>query len=479
MGGAIAADGSMAMQCQSCHGSMSTVGSANRVGWFMEPNCGSCHSGTATSNNGQIRYASVFTDTNGTVRAPVNPTFASPANVPANGLSLFRFSAGHGGLQCSACHGSTHAEFPSTHANDNVRNQKIQGHAGVMTECTACHVTMAVNSSTATNGPHGMHPLGQSWVSGHHDFIGNLTQCQACHGNDSRGTVLSRVQGNRTLTASFDTGTVTLNIFRGALIGCYTCHNGPDNDSVNNSVSPTVNVVAGTIANNAPLQLPVTVTPASATLRIISQPSNGSLGASNNVLTYFPEAGFVGNDTFTYAAWDGAKNSLLTTGNVSVVQGPYSLGLTAQVPTNAPAGWPVSLSAFAAPVNTVAPVSFQWNFGDGSAVATNPFVQHSFAAPGIYSWQVVAAVATARATNAGSLVVTAPMVLAMASVQASALSLSWPASMPNVVVEQSASLTATAAWTVVTNLPVVGPNNATVSLPVAEGNRFYRARQPW
>ena len=37
------ADGSLEMQCQSCHGSMSQVGSTNRVGWFMEPNCQSCH----------------------------------------------------------------------------------------------------------------------------------------------------------------------------------------------------------------------------------------------------------------------------------------------------------------------------------------------------------------------------------------------------------------------------------------------------
>lgn len=39
MGGAIERDGSMSMQCQSCHGSMSQVGAADRVGWFMEPNC--------------------------------------------------------------------------------------------------------------------------------------------------------------------------------------------------------------------------------------------------------------------------------------------------------------------------------------------------------------------------------------------------------------------------------------------------------
>ena len=60
MGAAVAADGSMEMQCQSCHGNMSQVGAANRVGWFMEPNCQSCHTGTATSNSGQIRYTSVL-----------------------------------------------------------------------------------------------------------------------------------------------------------------------------------------------------------------------------------------------------------------------------------------------------------------------------------------------------------------------------------------------------------------------------------
>ena len=166
MGGAIAVDGSMEMQCQSCHGNMSTVGSTNRVGWFMEPNCQNCHSGTATRNNGLIRYTSIF-DTNGASRLPVDTTFATTTNTPATGLSLYRFSFGHGGLQCSACHGSTHAEFPSTHANDNLRNIALQGHAGVMVECTACHLSMSVSSTTAAGGPHGMHPVGQNWVSGH------------------------------------------------------------------------------------------------------------------------------------------------------------------------------------------------------------------------------------------------------------------------------------------------------------------------
>ena len=60
MGKAVAASGDLAIQCQSCHGSMSRVGAAGRAGWFDQPTCQSCHSGTATNNNGQIRYLSVF-----------------------------------------------------------------------------------------------------------------------------------------------------------------------------------------------------------------------------------------------------------------------------------------------------------------------------------------------------------------------------------------------------------------------------------
>ena len=480
MGGAIATDGSMSMQCQSCHGNMSTVGSANRVGWFMEPNCASCHTGTATSNNGQIRYASVFSDTNGTVRVPVNQTFSTQPNIPANGISLFRFSAGHGGLQCEACHGSTHAEFPSLHDNDNVRNQKIQGHAGVTVECTACHVSMSASSTTAAGGPHGMHPIGSSWITSHHDLIGgNLAACQACHGKDNRGTVLSRAQASRSFSVSLDGGSMNLNLFRGALIGCYTCHKGPSSSSLNTNAAPTVTFVSGSTPNNAVLNLPVTVTPATAALRIISQPANGSLGVSSNVLTYFPDAGFTGSVTFTYAAWDGAKNSTLATGMVSVVQGPVSIFITSLVPSNAPAGWPTPFNVVVTPVNTATPVSFKWNFGDGSPTVTNQFATHALASPGDYSWQVVATAGTASATNSGSIAISAPVVLAVAQPQKSTLSLAWPLGLPDVVVEQSATLGSSAQWTVVTNLPTTGPVNSSVNLPIADGNRFFRVRQPW
>ena len=474
MGGAIAADGSMAMQCQSCHGNMSTVGSATRVGWFMEPNCASCHTGTATSNNGQIRYTSVFTDTNFTVRVPVNQTFSTQSNTPAGGLSLFRFSGGHGGLQCEACHGSTHAEFPSIHANDNVRNINIQGHAGVMVECSSCHTTTPTNY---VGGPHGMHPVGAAWVSAHPDFTDHngSAQCQACHGTDYRGTVLSRMQADRTLSAF---GTKTF--FRGALVGCYTCHKGPGNDSSNTNTPPTVSIVSGSTPNDTPLNLPVTVTPATATLRIISQPANGSLGVSNNVLTYFPNAGFTGTDTFTYAAWDTSKNSTLATGTVSVAQGPYSLSIVSHVATNAPAGWPVAFAVVPTVTNSSSAVAFNWNYGDGSAANTNQFPQHIYTTPGNYFWRVVGTVGSTSVTNTGNIIITGPVALALAGPpNTSSLSLAWPSGAPDVVVEQSTALGSSSQWTVVTNLPVIGPVNSSVDLPVGDGNRFFRVRQPW
>ena len=60
MGAAVAANGDLSMQCQSCHGNMSRVGAEGRPGWFDQPTCQNCHTGTATNNNGQIRYLSAF-----------------------------------------------------------------------------------------------------------------------------------------------------------------------------------------------------------------------------------------------------------------------------------------------------------------------------------------------------------------------------------------------------------------------------------
>ena len=365
MGSAVAADGSMEMQCQSCHGTMSRVGAGNRVGWFMEPKCQNCHTGTATSNNGQIRFTSVF-DATGAERVPVDQTFATNADTPAPGISLYRFSAGHGGLQCSACHGSTHAEFPASHRNDNIRNTQLQGHAGVMAECASCHT--AGVPTTPNGGPHGMHPIGQSWVGSHHDSIGaagGLTACQACHGLDNRGTELSRVQGPRTL--SFKGSSFSL--YRGATIGCYSCHQGPSSDSANGSIAPAVGDVTAQTMAGVPVSMILPGSVAGVTLRIISQPKNGSVGLSNGIATYFPFIGFTGSDSFTYAGYDGAKNSILATGTILV--NAYDATVLPPAITASPVGQTVvqgNAVTLTVAVTGSDPLSYQW-YKDGWPVA--------------------------------------------------------------------------------------------------------------
>ena len=160
--------------------------------------------------------------------------------------------------------------------------------------------------STVTGGPHGMHPVGQGWVSQHHDVDRkrrrDRAQCQACHGTDYRGTVLSRAQADRQLIGGSDSALPT-SFFRGAIVGCYNCHNGPNSESINTSPPPVVTNVATNTANDqsrSPSTLPATG--ANLTLRIISQPAHGSVGVNGQVATYFPDPGFVGIDTFTFAA---------------------------------------------------------------------------------------------------------------------------------------------------------------------------------
>ena len=314
MGKAVATDGTLAMQCQSCHGNMSRVGAPSRVGWLSEPACQSCHTGTATHNNGQIRYSSVF-GTDGQPRIAVDATFATNPDVPAAGFDLYRFSYGHGGLACEACHGPTHAESPSFDRNDNLQAIALQGHEGVLSQCSACHYPVP---RTVTGGPHGMHPIGASWIQDHPDAAeGHTAQCRVCHGTDYRATVLSASQSD--WTASTPWG--AKHFWRGFRISCYACHNGPSSENGNPNhpahvadlaavtglATPVAVTLTGTDSDGDPLQF-----------RVVSQPGHGTVGWSGTAATYFPEADYVGGDLFTYAAWDGSTDSNLATVSVQV-----------------------------------------------------------------------------------------------------------------------------------------------------------------
>jgi hypothetical protein len=108
--------------CQNCHGSVYNVGKTVENGrnpWLQEPSCG------ATSCHG--------------------PNYAEEPG------KLFRNSKGHGGLFCSACHGSPHAIFPSENPRDNVQNIALQGFSGTLSDCSVCHGYLPTGP-----GPHGI-----------------------------------------------------------------------------------------------------------------------------------------------------------------------------------------------------------------------------------------------------------------------------------------------------------------------------------
>ncbi|MCX7094629.1 MAG: hypothetical protein NTY50_14445 [Methylobacter sp.] len=220
MSKAVDANGSL-MSCQSCHGNLAAVGSSARQGWYNEPTCESCHNSAA---NG--KRASTAVNASGIAIVPSDHTFATNANTPVPGLNLYRFSTGHGGLQCEACHGATHAEYPSSHRDDNVQSEAVQGHSGTIAECKACHTTVP---TTENGGPHGMHTTGDAWVKGHEEANKNGTattpSCAYCHGTTRAGTPLSAIKVAKTINAG-DFG--TKNWPAGYQVSCFSCHNGPN-----------------------------------------------------------------------------------------------------------------------------------------------------------------------------------------------------------------------------------------------------------
>ena len=215
MGNAADASGNATMGCQSCHGNMSKVGDPARVGWLQEPTCQACHF------NG-LRTTSAV-DSSGNLIKPADTRFATNADKPAKGFSLFRFSKGHGGMQCESCHGATHAEYPSSHVNDNLQSIALQGYAGTVRECKVCHSTTPL---TATGGPHGLHTVGATWVSAHGNIVesSGSASCAYCHGSTYRGGPMAQIKAPITFT--IENGR-TKTYAAGQNVGCYDCHNGP------------------------------------------------------------------------------------------------------------------------------------------------------------------------------------------------------------------------------------------------------------
>ncbi len=109
--------------CTDCHGTIAQVASsisAGRRPWIDEPKCSNCHDANHAENTGK----------------------------------LYRNSIGHGGMYCTACHNSPHAELPTVQPRDAVQALRVQGNSSYIgKQCTVCHL-----STPSGPGPHGFNP---------------------------------------------------------------------------------------------------------------------------------------------------------------------------------------------------------------------------------------------------------------------------------------------------------------------------------
>lgn len=283
--------------CQDCHGDMLAVGAARdkpkpgpegfsqRVDWYDQPDCGSCHTGNG--NIGQDKQDGYFSagvtrrafnanDLSAMSRTPESRRFAvreRPAaevfyqnwmdadwstrnSILSLTKPLYRESRdAHGNVACGACHGGAHEVWPNRDpkANDNVTAQQLQGYAGPIMECRVCHSKDAFaqyadldagpymqkadglpDNSGVLGGPHGMHPVNDEsfWKiaqgndpGGWHDNVYRMQegtdQCAACHGEDHRGTRLSKTPVD--LEFVLDSGK-KVKWKAGDVVGCNGCH---------------------------------------------------------------------------------------------------------------------------------------------------------------------------------------------------------------------------------------------------------------
>jgi PKD repeat protein len=465
------ADGSAAMQCQSCHGTVGAIGAATRVGWVNEPACQSCHTGTATSNSGALRYTSVFTAP-GQTRVAANATFGTPTNAQSGGFVRFQQATGHGGLGCAACHGSSHAEWPSSQANENLQSRAIQGQVGVLTSCTACHPT---RPSSSTGGPHGLHPVDSRWASNHDN---GTSGCKVCHGADSRGTVLSEAQIDQTFSGDFGTH----HFWPGFQIGCYTCHGGP-NGGNNGNTAPVVSSFTKSVTAEVPLTFSLAGTDANGNALsywVVSPPANGRVSVNGTVATYYPFPGFVGTDSFQYAAWDGSTESATGTVTLAVNPGACSVTASALAPMAAFPNAPVPFRGAATLSACTGALTYDWDFGDGSPHGSGTNVAHVYALARDYDWSLVVTGGGATERLTGTVTVSptlGPPVAVALDYQGFLLEVSWPVDRVPTSLETSVDLADPFGWQSVID-PVFsdGVSNV-VDLLVTSDQQFFRLRR--
>ena len=127
--------------------------------------------------------------------------------------------------------------------------------------------------------------------------------------------------------------------------------------------------------------------------------------------------------------------------------------------------------------NSTAPVTFDWDFDDLTPHSTNQFATHIYHSPGFYLWTVVATVSGKSTVDAGMILVGDPVQLNLTRA-GDAITLLWPDTIADTLLETTAALGLSAHWAPVTNTVNLGPNTLSVTVSPT-GNQFFRVRQLW
>jgi hypothetical protein len=275
----------------------------------------------------------------------------------------------------------------------------------------------------------------------------------------------------------------TKQFWRGFQIGCYNCHPGP------NSENGTTNspAVARNLSASTPAEIPVAVALQATdvnnnilTFRVVASPDHGTVSLSGKTATYFPAPGYVGNDSFTYAAWDGATDSNPGTVSLTVTPEACVLAVNAFVPAAALPNSLVPFRAAASLSKCVAPIACDWDFGDGSSHATEFNAGHTYANDGDYAWKLtVTANGVSRSLN-GVVTISPtlgpPLTLSITNLDFM-VQLTWLSDRIPTALESSFDLTQPYSWQPVTDEPWLDATNLTLQTYVLPGQQSFRLRR--
>ena len=197
------------MQCQSCHGTIArseppTARLARRTELPTVPH------GSATQNNGQLRYTTVF-ENDGSPRVPVSQMFATNPNTPIADKSLYRFSKGQAAFSAAPA-----MARPTPSFRKPSQRQPAEHHrAGARRHVFQLHLLPPINALHRQRRS-ARHASNRQAGSTHKDY-GESGSCLACHAPTAaaRRSPRSPFRPERSPSATMARHTV-FHFFRGA-----------------------------------------------------------------------------------------------------------------------------------------------------------------------------------------------------------------------------------------------------------------------